>query len=126
MWFRSASSGSPSTHRESAASGPCTGATASPVSALRSEEHTSELQSLTNLVCRLLLEKFIDYQDWRPWRFPFRFCTAGQVHRNRRSAGIRSTEGGAAGPVGRDIVLFFLMIGRPRGSPLFPYPAPFR
>src|SRR5438046_4972296 len=27
------------------------------VAALRSEEHTSELQSLTNLVCRLLLEK---------------------------------------------------------------------
>src|ERR1019366_8587068 len=27
---------------------------------LRSEEHTSELQSLTNLVCRLLLEKNID------------------------------------------------------------------
>src|SRR3989339_1630591 len=26
-------------------------------SLLRSEEHTSELQSLTNLVCRLLLEK---------------------------------------------------------------------
>ena len=24
---------------------------------MRSEEHTSELQSLTNLVCRLLLEK---------------------------------------------------------------------
>src|SRR5437016_13564392 len=28
-----------------------------PVSTKRSEEHTSELQSLTNLVCRLLLEK---------------------------------------------------------------------
>src|SRR5438093_9167023 len=28
-----------------------------PVGATRSEEHTSELQSLTNLVCRLLLEK---------------------------------------------------------------------
>src|SRR5262249_62178918 len=27
------------------------------VSGVRSEEHTSELQSLTNLVCRLLLEK---------------------------------------------------------------------
>src|SRR5258706_5450105 len=27
------------------------------VSEVRSEEHTSELQSLTNLVCRLLLEK---------------------------------------------------------------------
>src|SRR5438093_5666760 len=29
----------------------------SKVSRARSEEHTSELQSLTNLVCRLLLEK---------------------------------------------------------------------
>src|SRR5438093_7253783 len=28
-----------------------------PRGATRSEEHTSELQSLTNLVCRLLLEK---------------------------------------------------------------------
>src|SRR5437016_6444272 len=28
-----------------------------PPGRLRSEEHTSELQSLTNLVCRLLLEK---------------------------------------------------------------------
>src|SRR5258706_7402950 len=28
-----------------------------PRAMLRSEEHTSELQSLTNLVCRLLLEK---------------------------------------------------------------------
>src|SRR5258706_1581991 len=27
------------------------------IRAIRSEEHTSELQSLTNLVCRLLLEK---------------------------------------------------------------------
>src|SRR5437016_7141604 len=27
------------------------------VAGIRSEEHTSELQSLTNLVCRLLLEK---------------------------------------------------------------------
>src|ERR1019366_4513518 len=30
-----------------------------PVNYLRSEEHTSELQSLTNLVCRLLLEKTV-------------------------------------------------------------------
>src|SRR5438093_13534015 len=30
----------------------------------RSEEHTSELQSLTNLVCRLLLEK----KNTRSWR----------------------------------------------------------
>src|SRR5262249_56329944 len=32
-------------------------ASASFTQGLRSEEHTSELQSLTNLVCRLLLEK---------------------------------------------------------------------
>src|SRR5690606_41698313 len=30
---------------------------ASPIASLRSEEHTSELQSRENLVCRLLLEK---------------------------------------------------------------------
>src|SRR5256886_8542014 len=30
-------------------------------STLRSEEHTSELQSQSNLVCRLLLEKIDDY-----------------------------------------------------------------
>src|ERR1019366_8171486 len=30
----------------------------------RSEEHTSELQSLTNLVCRLLLEKTIICARW--------------------------------------------------------------
>src|SRR5258706_6474963 len=36
----------------------------------RSEEHTSELQSLTNLVCRLLLEKKnIDVNGvWRSYR----------------------------------------------------------
>src|SRR2546430_5250623 len=33
------------------------GATADPALADRSEEHTSELQSQSNLVCRLLLEK---------------------------------------------------------------------
>src|SRR2546427_4498558 len=32
-----------------------------PISAMRSEEHTSELQSQSNLVCRLLLEKKINY-----------------------------------------------------------------
>src|SRR5438093_7941098 len=31
----------------------------------RSEEHTSELQSLTNLVCRLLLEKKKRDGDWK-------------------------------------------------------------
>src|ERR1019366_6443317 len=35
---------------------------------VRSEEHTSELQSLTNLVCRLLLEKKRRAQYWRSTR----------------------------------------------------------
>src|SRR2546427_8849082 len=36
---------------------PAGNATAALLSAFRSEEHTSELQSQSNLVCRLLLEK---------------------------------------------------------------------
>src|SRR5438046_8631414 len=36
---------------------PANGSTRSCAGKARSEEHTSELQSLTNLVCRLLLEK---------------------------------------------------------------------
>src|SRR5437016_13935577 len=36
---------------------PSAAAMAKPSTVTRSEEHTSELQSLTNLVCRLLLEK---------------------------------------------------------------------
>src|SRR2546430_5027685 len=35
-------------------------------SSLRSEEHTSELQSQSNLVCRLLLEKKIKYMMQTP------------------------------------------------------------
>src|SRR5438093_6282326 len=38
----------------------------------RSEEHTSELQSLTNLVCRLLLEKKNQSEDhWRARQFAY-------------------------------------------------------
>src|SRR5437016_2429847 len=36
----------------------------------RSEEHTSELQSLTNLVCRLLLESYRDHRHL--YSFPTR------------------------------------------------------
>src|SRR2546430_5137421 len=37
-----------------------------PAQLLRSEEHTSELQSQSNLVCRLLLEKKKKKQQTRP------------------------------------------------------------
>src|SRR5262249_61534284 len=47
-----------SSGRQPPARGPCPSAPAPRSSpSRRSEEHTSELQSLTNLVCRLLLEK---------------------------------------------------------------------
>src|SRR5262249_58853664 len=43
---------------------------------LRSEEHTSELQSLTNLVCRLLLEKkkLSTHQSHFPGELSLRFA----------------------------------------------------
>src|SRR5258706_5451031 len=44
----------------------------------RSEEHTSELQSLTNLVCRLLLEKKKQTQyRRRSYRHPGAFARSG-------------------------------------------------
>src|ERR1039458_4230786 len=58
------------------------------VSVKRSEEHTSELQSLRHLVCRLLLEK-----------------SHARRSRHRRSAVHRRRRGRAAGPTVR--VLFF-------------------
>src|SRR2546430_9157472 len=58
--FRSGSGGrrrtiSPRCSKPSASSGSCSGPGSR--SGSRSEEHTSELQSQSNLVCRLLLEK---------------------------------------------------------------------
>src|SRR5262249_56529360 len=45
------------THFYGVMTGQAIGVPLEPVPYRRSEEHTSELQSLTNLVCRLLLEK---------------------------------------------------------------------
>src|SRR2546423_14871469 len=45
-----------SARQRSSGTGPCRAAPA-PTTSARSEEHTSELQSLAYLVCRLLLEK---------------------------------------------------------------------
>src|SRR5437016_9516530 len=43
--------------------------------AVRSEEHTSELQSLTNLVCRLLLEKKKLIRTTKGCRLANAFCS---------------------------------------------------
>src|SRR5437016_11490978 len=45
----------------------------------RSEEHTSELQLLTNLVCRLLLEKKKEYMSSRETAGNF----SGKINRRR-------------------------------------------
>src|ERR1039457_1680150 len=95
---------------------------------IRSEEHTSELQSPCNLVCRLLLEKKKRKRDLSQKRGMLRI-----------SSGLAPPPGGggsSASPPGLRARLdalavrglsvfdfFFLMLGRPPGSPLFP-PAP--
>src|SRR6201999_1175464 len=48
----------------------------------RSEEHTSELQSLAYLVCRLLLEK---KSPQSRWPIPCSFCSARAASRSRTS-----------------------------------------
>src|ERR1039457_2063195 len=83
----------------------------------RSEEHTSELQSPCNLVCRLLLEK-------EQQRVPAYLPAAGWLEHHRAIAD--------AGPdMGivlylADPLLCFLMIRRPPRSTLFPYTTLFR
>src|SRR2546426_8404066 len=53
---------------ERSRSGPAPRSRGSRLSAIRSEEHTSELQSPCNLVCRLLLEKKKE-QALIPWEW---------------------------------------------------------
>src|ERR1035438_1224649 len=88
----------------------------------RSEEHTSELQSLRNLVCRLLLEKNIIAKDF----MSLHTVTNGPV----RAAGLigkgLTDRGAVAVPPKSIIAFFFLMIRRPPRSTLFPYTTLFR
>src|SRR2546430_11845200 len=55
--------------------GPRPGGDAPPRGADRSEEHTSELQSQSNLVCRLLLEKKKTIDNASLCRLPSLFCS---------------------------------------------------
>src|ERR1039457_6146930 len=101
---------------------------ASPVT--RSEEHTSELQSPCNLVCRLLLEKKksskvrgsaggigADAASRRP--------LAG-AHVAPRPLPSRRDEERLAKLPANSSIFFFLMIRRPPRSTLFPYTTLFR
>src|SRR6185369_12642024 len=97
----------------------------------RSEEHTSELQSHLNLVCRLLLEKKkIDgQQDRRDQNGSEEFA-----RRNDREAGGTAPTIGGLKRCKATMVqhlaarteLFFLMVRRPPRSTLFPYTTLFR
>src|ERR1019366_3054528 len=87
----------------------------------RSEEHTSELQSLTNLVCRLLLEKNT-LQGASP--------DASQPQSDRQDLGARSLcvgpredSRGCACGVGDRPRFFFYGRGAPRVLHFFPIPA---
>src|SRR6516225_7839573 len=91
----------------------------------RSEEHTSELQSHVNLVCRLLLEK----------KNTSHLRKTGLAHKRRRDIFLfgdqripfRKTVISISAVLERRIEqLFFLITRRPRKSQLFPYTTLFR
>src|ERR1039458_2684426 len=93
----------------------------------RSEEHTSELQSLRHLVCRLLLEKK-NHPDTKPRPSPDRQATPSAVSR-RALPRTRAGESGRGAPVRSytvadfDAAFFFFKEGGPHAvPPLLPTP----
>src|SRR5476649_2116793 len=95
----------------------------------RSEEHTSELQSHSDLVCRLLLEKKKTRGGRRrdlalqhiAWRVLDRLADQPEVGREPAHFRLPGKLDQAVG-----IVLFLLMIRRPPKFTLFPYTTLFR
>src|SRR6266540_1566629 len=98
---------------------------------LRSEEHTSELQSHHDLVCRLLLDKKKEHYNEVHFDMPQPEGPPNYFER-RCLAFLRCLAKRARpnyGEVGQAIVMgffFFLMIRRPPRSTLFPYTTLFR
>src|SRR5205085_9529071 len=64
-----------------------------PVEDERSEEHTSELQSQSNLVCRLLLEKKKPRRSSRRSQTPCAPLRPRSTRRTRSSSAVRWTSG---------------------------------
>src|ERR1039458_3539525 len=95
----------------------------------RSEEHTSELQSLRHLVCRLLVEKKHRRSPPHPpatrFAFPFR-AGAGRAGQRKRQGRLAQPRHSATVAAVRQRPRFFLMIRRPPRSTLFPYTTLFR
>src|ERR1039457_6046996 len=97
---------------------------------LRSEEHTSELQSPCNLVCRLLLEKKKTI-DVAPREVGTPGATSHQVSPRCRCAAAPDQACclvvlRLAPAISRSFSFFFLMIRRTPRSTLFPYTKLFR
>src|SRR6266487_3473047 len=88
-------------------------------SSWRSEEHTSELQSPVQLVCRLLLEKKTPPLPSRTVLVPFEH----HAHGLRRAL---AASGNAQLLAGTRFVVFFSMTRQPPRSTLFPYTTLFR
>src|SRR3954469_19616943 len=89
------------------------------VQTCRSEEHTSELQSRRDLVCRLLLEKTITRTTNGA------NGNSGPATKRWSNARILITPN-ATNICGQPhTFIFFLKKGRPPGSPLFPFPGLF-
>src|SRR6516165_10523105 len=94
-------------------------------SSMRSEEHTSELQSQSNIVCRLLLEKKKKNDDLGALANRCRATEpAGSCPRS--SSAIQKIQFAGSFCTGRSVRFFFLMIRRPPRSTLFPYTTLFR
>src|SRR4029434_5155252 len=97
---------------------------------VRSEEHTSELQSHLNLVCRLLLEKKNKYTIFYcSLRYDSLACTslctrATDMYILNRGHSAPSTS--SVYSTALLLIFFFLMIRRPPRSTLFPYTTFFR
>src|SRR3954463_214490 len=97
--------------------------------ALRSEEHTSELQSHDNLVCRLLLEK--KEESVSKAEIVVRVTVGDSHHALHCLSHVRhfSSVLPLSVPPHRSllsVLFFFLMIRRPPRSTLFPYTTLFR
>src|SRR5215510_12917086 len=94
----------------------------------RSEEHTSELQSRGHLVCRLLLEKKKLLSRLRSlWRNQTQQARREQNMNEQLEAYLELlTEQKLNVGIGPVLSFFFLMLGRPPRSTLFPYTTLFR
>src|SRR3954464_13473 len=97
--------------------------------ALRSEEHTSELQSHDNLVCRLLLEKkknktITCLTDFTRTTTATDTCDAS-AHTGARAGDLACPAQNVAVFAYVFFFFFFLMDRPPPDFPLFPPPPPF-